>query len=98
MLIFSQETKYSEFLWKNLGMPFRVHNCGFFSFARVTSPCLLGTSLHPGKAFGRETKHTSSLPAPPLIPISSSSFNWQMWEMGLTGAERVENILKRRVV
>lgn len=95
MFIFSQETKYSEFLWKNLGMPFRVHNCGFFSFARVA---VCQGPLHPGEASGTETKHAILLPAPPLILISASFFNRQMWEMCLTGAERLQNGLEGRVV
>lgn len=94
MHIFSQETKYSEFLWKNLGMPFRAHNWIFFSFTCVAGHCSLGTSLHPGGAFGTEAKCTSSFLAPPLISIFASSFNWQVWEMGLTGVEKVENYLK----
>lgn len=70
---------------------------GFFLFARVPGPCLSGTSLNPLKVFDTQTKHSSLLPAPPLISISPS-FNGQMWEMGLTGVERIENDLKGRVI
>lgn len=66
----------------------------FFSFARVSGPCLSGTSLHPLKVLDPQTRHASLLPAPPLISVSVSSFNWQMCEMGLTGVERNENYLK----
>lgn len=70
----------------------------FFSFACVAVPCLLGTSLHSGKAFGIETKQTSLPPCTRINCNFCSSFNLQMWEMGLTGVERVENGLKGRVV